>query len=148
MTDSQAYASHYLKQLAGSASDNGHVEMSESAQSGGVGLGTSNNITSRYLIPASINARKSVVSVDVHGPRRNLANSSITNTRKRIVSRSGKRKKKRKKSNNVQRGGKRCAPKRRKKKRKNTRSPLYKGEGGGCNSKRKSGRFDNLSDNF
>ena len=148
MTDSQGYASHYLKQLAGTAADNGHVEMSESAQSGGVGLGTSNNITSRYLIPASINSRKSMVSVDVHGPGRNLANSSTTNTRKRIVSRSSKRKKKKKKANNVQRGGKRCASKRRKKKRKNSRTPVYKGGGGGRTSKRKCGRFDNLSDNF
>ena len=144
MTDSQGYTSHYLKQLAGTAADNGHVEMSESAQSGGVGLGTSNNITSRYLIPASINSRKSMVSVDVHGPGRNLANSSTSNTRKR----SSKRKKKKKKSTNVQRGGKRCASKRRKKKRKNSRTPVYKGGGGGRTSKRKCGRFDNLSDNF
>ena len=142
MTDSERYANHYLKQLAGNASDNGRVEMSEMVQSGGVGLGTSNSITSRYLIPASINSKKSVVSVDVHGPGRNLENSVI-----KIRKTKGKKpKKRRKKSNNVQRGGKRGTAKKSKKKK--TRSRVYKGGGISRPSKRKIGRFDNLRDNF
>ena len=130
MSETERYVNHYLKQLTGSAADNGNVDMSESVQSGGVGLGTSNSIASRYLIPASINSRKAIVSVDVHGPGRKK--------KKR------KRKTKRKKpSKNVQRGGKRRAPARKKK-----RSAVYKGGGGYRKSKKKSGRFDNLRDNF
>jgi len=131
MSETERYANHYLKQLAGSAADNGNVEMSESVQSGGVGLGTSNSITSRYLIPASINSRKSIVSVDYHGPGRK---------KKKKTKRNRKRKKP---SKNVQSGGKRRAPARKKK-----RSPVYKGGGGNRKSKKKSGRFDNLRDNF
>ena len=141
MSESQRYASHYLKQLAGSAGDHGHVEMSESSQSGGVGLGTANSITSRYLIPASISSKKAVVSVDVHGPGRNDGNIG---TRKKV----SRRIKRKKQSNNSQRGGK-CNVKKRKKRKSN--SSLYKG--GGIRapnhySKRKFGRFDNLRDIF
>ena len=144
MAESQNYANHYLKQLAASTGDNGHIEMSEATQSGGVGLGNANNITSRYLIPASINSKKSVVSVDVHGPGRNPDNS-IPNRKVRR-----KRKKKNNSTNKSQRGGKRRAQKRKKKKKKK-RSRVYKGGGNRPNKhsvKKKFGRFDNLRDNF
>ena len=138
MNDTDRYTHHYLKQLSAATGDNGHIEMSESSQSGGVGLGNANSITSRYLIPSSINSKKAVVSVDVHGAENTNIRKrkrGVRNNKQKSNSASNRGKRRTSGKNPNQKGGRR----------------VYKGGGKAApkqTSRRKVGRFDNLKDNY
>ena len=110
MTNTQTaqFCNHYLKQIEGRTGDSGHIESTDSPQLGGIGLGNMNSVTSRYLIPASVNARKSVVCVGV---------KEAKTGRKR--KRRGRRKKKRSRSvkNFLSGAGRRKINRKRKRKR-------------------------------
>ena len=136
MNDVKRYTNHYLNQMTASTGESGTVEMKGSSQSGGIGLGSSNSITSRYIIPTSIISKRAVVSVDVHDDDNSDSGWNVNE----------------KKNGNFWR--RRRLPRQ---KRKMLTAPKAKQVGGmrGCgksstkkNTQKKVGRFDHLKNNY
>ena len=135
MNDVNSYTNHYLKQLSGSTGDKGHDEMNGSSQSGGLGLGNSCSLTSRYIIPTSITSDKAFVSVDVHEHDSNDSGCNYKQTNGKYWRRRRLPRKKREKvvgSKSKQVGGMRGSGK---------SAPKQ-------HTRKKVGRFDHLKNNY
>jgi len=122
------FCNHYLKQIESRIGDHGHVETTDTSQTGGVGLGNMNSISTRYLVPSSVNARKSVLSVGVHDVKKS---STRKRKRKRKSKQQGGKKRTSRKKHRVRHRGKKRKKQRGGRKRRGKRRRVYKGTGSG-----------------
>jgi len=130
------YCNHYLRQIEGSNGGKLHIQSPVSPQQSGIGLGNMNSVTTRYLIPASVNARKSRVSLgvkEIHDRTRRKKKKPKAKKRQ-VGGRMSKRKRKRK-GNQIQNGG-------RKRKR------VYKGKKRRARRRSKKKRTEVANQNF
>jgi len=122
------FCNHYLKQIESRIGDHAHVEATDTSQTGGVGLGNMNSITTRYLVPSSVNARKSVLSVGVHDLKKS---STRKRRRKRKSKQQGGKKRTTRKKHRVRRRGRKRKKQNGGRKRRGKRRRVYKGRGKG-----------------